>query len=160
MTVNRLPDVVWKLRKALGKLASGDHAVQEGLNERELNSELDAKPRSAGDGLAGGKYLLPVMQDAGNASQVGLNAIDCRKPLCRESHGQRVREPLGLRRKLLARGILVALDGGELVLPILDRDVKPGWATLGPGGLEGLGRRAHSVSLPKPSMRPRASGAV
>lgn len=81
MAVDCLPDLRGKLREARGKLACRDHAMEQRLDEREVHAKVDPKLPGARDGLATRQDLGPVMQDARDAREVGIDAVGARKAL-------------------------------------------------------------------------------
>ena len=107
------PHLAGKLRKDVRKLARGDDAMEQGLDELQVNAHVNAKPPGTGDELSCRDDLVPVMQEASRTCAEGVDAIGEGQPLATVGDGERVREALWLWRELDPhRG----LDAGEKVL--------------------------------------------
>ena len=107
------PDLAGKLRKDVRKLARGDDAMEQGLDELQVNAHVNAEVPGAGDELSCRDDLVPVMQEARRTCAEGVDAIGEGESLAAVCDGERVREALWLWRELDPhRG----LDAGEKVL--------------------------------------------
>ncbi len=96
MALDRPEHLGGKLRVEGGQLAGRDDAVQERLDELEVDSEVDAEVAGAGDELACGHDLVPVVEDAADAREEGVDAVGYGERLGRGRDGERVREAGGL----------------------------------------------------------------
>ena len=135
--------------------------MQERVDERVVDPEVNPESRRPSLKLSDGKRLGPVVQDAGYARTVRVYPVVHGKTLCRESNGEGVEVALALLGKLRAEVILVAHDGTELLRVVGgSRTRHPCRDTLRPHKRLNVIVGHSEPSLLMPPMRPRASGAT